>query len=66
MTWLEMTKQRLNEAKRELEAAEQGLAEGTEAARTRYARALYEVERAECQASRASREHVRPLRALSV
>jgi hypothetical protein len=60
MTWMEMTHQRLREARRELSEAEQGLASGTEAARTRYARALHEAEIAEQHAHRASRNHGRP------
>jgi hypothetical protein len=56
MTWLEMTRQRLMEAQRELEAAEQGLLAGTEVARDRYAKAVHEAELAEQQVSRASRE----------
>jgi hypothetical protein len=51
MTWTEMTKQRLQEARRELEAAEQGLVSGTEAARARYTRAVREAEIAEQHAS---------------
>ncbi|XXF75064.1 hypothetical protein P2318_18510 [Myxococcaceae bacterium GXIMD 01537] len=56
MTWLEMTQQHLMEARRELVAAEQGLVAGTEAARSRYARAVHEAELAEQRASRAHRE----------
>ncbi|WP_205519539.1 hypothetical protein [Pyxidicoccus caerfyrddinensis] len=51
--------QQLQEARRELEAAEQGLKAGTEAARVRYARALHEADLAEHRAQRAAREHVR-------
>ena len=60
MTWLEMTKQRLNEARRELAAAEQGLMNGSEAARARHTKAGHELELAEQHASRASREHQQP------
>lgn len=63
MTWLDMTKQRLHEARRELEAAEQGLQSGTEVARSRYMKAVHEAEIAEQHATRASREHQRPARA---
>lgn len=51
--------QQLQEARRELEAAEQGLKAGTEAARVRYARALHEADLAERRAQRAAREHAR-------
>ncbi|MCP3137902.1 hypothetical protein [Pyxidicoccus xibeiensis] len=49
----------LQEARRELEAAEQGLAAGTEAARVRYARALHEADLAERRAERRARENMR-------
>ena len=63
MTWLEMTKRQLMEARRELEAAEQGLVSGSEAARARYIRAVHEAEIAEQHASRASREQYQPSQA---
>ncbi|MFP2929459.1 hypothetical protein ACLESO_30530 [Pyxidicoccus sp. 3LG] len=52
----------LQEARRELEAAEQGLTAGTEAARVRYARALHEADLAERRAWRMARESMRQQR----
>ena len=43
MAYQDRVEQQLQEARRELEAAEQGLKAGTEAARVRYARALHEA-----------------------
>lgn len=51
--------QQLQEARRELESAEQGLKAGTEASRVRYARALHEADIAERRAQRQAREHAR-------
>jgi hypothetical protein len=51
--------QQLQEARRELAAAEQGLAAATEAARVRYARALHEADIAERRAERQARERSR-------
>jgi hypothetical protein len=48
--------QQLQEARRELALAEQGLTAGTEAARVRYARALHEADIAERRAERHARE----------
>jgi hypothetical protein len=56
MTWTEIVKQELAQARRELAAAEEDLKSGTTAARTRYARALHEAELAERRASLAMRE----------
>ncbi len=56
MTWTEAVTQELMEARRELAAAHEGLKEGTEAAHSRYARALHEAELAEQRAECASRE----------
>ena len=55
MTWTEMVRQELAQARRELAAAEEGLKAGTPAAYSRYKRALYEAERAELRAYQASR-----------
>ncbi|WP_164014201.1 hypothetical protein [Pyxidicoccus trucidator] len=51
--------QQLQEARRELESAEQGLTAGTEASRVRYARALHEADIAERRAQRRAREALR-------
>lgn len=59
MAYQDRVEQQLQEARRELEAAEQGLTAGTEAARVRYARALHEADLAERIAQRAAREHAR-------
>ncbi|MCY1047377.1 hypothetical protein OV208_39125 [Corallococcus sp. bb12-1] len=56
MTWTNGTEQQLQDARRELEAAEQDLASGTEAARVRYARALYEADLAHRRADRMARD----------
>ncbi|NMO21741.1 hypothetical protein HPC49_42205 [Pyxidicoccus fallax] len=56
MSFENRAEQQLQEARRELEAAEQGLASGTEAARVRYARALHEADIAERRAQRHARE----------
>jgi hypothetical protein len=55
MTWSEIVRQELAQARRELSAAEEGLKLGTPAAHSRYMRALYEAERAEQRAHQASR-----------
>lgn len=60
MTWLEETKKRLADARRELAEAEKALEAGTEAAHDRYTRALHEVEIAEVHANRAYREAYQP------
>ncbi|RKH10683.1 hypothetical protein D7Y13_17080 [Corallococcus praedator] len=56
MTWTNGTEQQLQDARRELEAAERELASGTEAARVRYARALYEADLAHRRADRMARD----------
>ncbi|AKQ65884.1 hypothetical protein A176_002796 [Myxococcus hansupus] len=56
MTYEDRIEQQLLEARRELEAAVQGLNAGTEAARVRYGRALHEAEIAERLAQRQARE----------
>jgi hypothetical protein len=56
MIWMELVKQELAQAQRELKAAQEGLRVGTDAARTRYARALHEAERAMGHASLAGRD----------
>jgi len=56
MTWTEMVRQELAQARRELSEAEKGLKAGTPAAYSRYQRALYEAERAEQRAYQASRQ----------
>ncbi len=56
MTWTEAVKKELVQARQELAAAQEGLEEGTEAARSRYARALHEAELAEQRAESATRE----------
>jgi hypothetical protein len=55
MTWSEIVRQELAQARRELSAAEEGLKAGTPAAYARYTRALHEAERAEQRAHQASR-----------
>lgn len=55
MTWSEIVRQELSQARRELADAEEGLKAGTPAAHARYTRALYEAERAEQRADQASR-----------
>lgn len=59
MTYEQRMEQQREEARRELAAAEQGLATGTEAARVRYARALHEADIAEVRAQRHTREQLR-------
>jgi hypothetical protein len=56
MTWANGTEQQLQDARRELEAAERELNTGTEAARVRYARALYEADQAGRRADRMARD----------
>ncbi|NNB94695.1 hypothetical protein HJC10_10470 [Corallococcus exiguus] len=56
MTWANGTEQQLQDARRELEAAERELNTGTEAARVRYARALYEADLAGRRADRMARD----------
>ncbi|AFE05470.1 hypothetical protein D7V80_27715 [Corallococcus sp. CA054B] len=56
MTWANGTEQQLQDARRELEAAERELTTGTEAARVRYARALYEADLAGRRADRMARD----------
>ncbi|NNB87116.1 hypothetical protein D7Y27_10130 [Corallococcus sp. AB004] len=56
MTWANGTEQQLQDARRELEAAERELNTGTEAARVRYARALYEADLAGRRADRLARD----------
>jgi hypothetical protein len=56
MSTVELMEQELRAARRELTEAERDLARGGEAARTRYARALYEAEMAERRATRLSRQ----------
>ncbi|GHG76254.1 hypothetical protein [Comamonas sp. JC664] len=56
MTYEDRIEQQLLEARRELEAAVEGLSAGTEAARVRYGRALHEADLAERQAQRQARE----------
>ena len=56
MSTVELMQQELSAARQELADAERGLLEGTEAARTRYARALHEADMAERRALRLSRE----------
>jgi hypothetical protein len=56
MSTVELMEQELRAARRELADAEKGLKEGTDAARTRYARALHEADLAEHRASRLSRQ----------
>jgi hypothetical protein len=59
MAFQDRVEQQLQEARRELELAEQGLTAGTEASRVRYARALHEADIAERRAWRQAREDVR-------
>ena len=54
--WTKREQQELHEARRELAAAERELTANTEAARTRYARALHEADLAERRADRQARE----------
>lgn len=56
MTWANGTEQHLQDARRELEAAERELSTGTEAARVRYARALHEADLAGRRADRMARD----------
>ena len=56
MTTIELMEQELYAARRELADAERGLHDNTEAARTRYARAVHEAELAERMAARMSRQ----------
>ena len=56
MSTIDLMEQELREARRELAEAERGLAENTEAARMRYARAVHEAELAERMAARMSRQ----------
>jgi hypothetical protein len=56
MLTIDLMEQELREARRELAEAERGLKDGTEAARTRYARALHEADLAEHRAARLSRQ----------
>jgi hypothetical protein len=53
---IEMMEKELRAARGELVEAERGLEAGTEAARTRYARALHEADLAERRAQRLSRQ----------
>lgn len=57
MEWME---QELRAARRELAEAEGGLSENTNAARTRYARALHEADLAEQRAARLTQKAHRP------
>jgi hypothetical protein len=56
MTWSEIVKKELAQARKELAAAEEGLKAGTPAAHGRYIRALHEVEVAEQRAHQVERE----------
>jgi hypothetical protein len=56
MSTIELIEKELRAARRELAEAERGLKEGTEAGRTRYARALHEADLAEPRAARMSRQ----------
>jgi hypothetical protein len=56
MSTIDLMEQELCAARRELAEAERGLKAGTEAARTRYARALHEADLAEHRAARLSRQ----------
>lgn len=56
MSTIDQMEQELRAARRELTEAERGLAENTEAARMRYARAVHEAELAERMAARMSRQ----------
>lgn len=56
MTTIKLMEQELYAARQELAAAEHGLHDNTEAARTRYARAVHEAELAERMAARMSRQ----------
>ncbi|MET0405439.1 MAG: hypothetical protein ABW123_23685 [Cystobacter sp.] len=55
--WME---KELRAARRELAEAERELPANTDAARTRYARALHEADLAERRAARQAREHAQP------
>lgn len=59
MSTLELIEQELREARWELAEAERGLPENTEAARTRYARAVHEAELAERRIDRLRRQRER-------
>jgi hypothetical protein len=56
MSTVDLMEQELSAARRELAAAERGLKDNTEAARTRYARALHEADLAVHRATRLSRQ----------
>jgi hypothetical protein len=56
MSTIELMEQELRAARCELANAEAGLKDGTEAARTRYARALHEADLAEHRAAHLSRQ----------
>ncbi|AKJ04394.1 hypothetical protein ATI61_101516 [Archangium gephyra] len=56
MSTIKLMEQELYAARRELAEAERCLRENTEAARTRYARAVHEAELAERMAARMSRQ----------
>ncbi|HEX8437910.1 hypothetical protein [Archangium sp.] len=56
MSTVELMEQELRAARRELAEAEKGLKEGTEASKTRYARALHEADLAEHRATHLSRQ----------
>ncbi|PTL85371.1 hypothetical protein [Vitiosangium sp. GDMCC 1.1324] len=56
MSTINPMEQELRAARRELAEAEQGLMVNTEAARTRYARAVHEAELAERRAARLARK----------
>ncbi|WP_224241314.1 hypothetical protein [Hyalangium gracile] len=56
MSWTEIVKKELVQARRELAAAEEGLKAGTPAAHGRYARAVHEAELAERRAELAARD----------
>ena len=56
MTTIDLMEHELCAARRELANAEAGLKDGTEASRTRYARALHEADLAEHRAARLSRQ----------
>jgi hypothetical protein len=56
MSTIDMLEQELYAARWELEEAERGLEENTEAARLRYARAVHEAELAERMAVRMARQ----------
>ncbi|WP_257447034.1 hypothetical protein [Archangium lipolyticum] len=56
MLTIDLMEQELRAARQELADAERGLRDGSEASRTRYARALHEADLAERRAARLSRE----------